>query len=132
MQCALSTWLEPLVEQIEQKKCAMGTSLIYRIICQLIQIKRICAMYTNLIICKLKMCPTSPSNECTAHSVCPKEPRHPGYKQRLHVMSWTVSACSSEGKVVWDLRPLCSLSALSLIIDQFDYITLSQSVSRAE
>ena len=114
------------------EKCAMCTSLIYRIICKLIQIKRICAMCTNLIICKLKMCPSSPSNECTAHSICPKEPRHPGYKQRLHVMSWTVPPCNSERKVVWTRRPLCSLSALSLIIDQFDYITLSQSVSRAE
>ena len=114
------------------EKCAMGTSLIYRIIYKQILIKRIRAMCTNLIICKLKMCPSSPSNECTAHSVCPKEPRHPGYKQRLHVMSWTVPPCNSERKVVWTRRPLCSLSALSLIIDQFDYITLSQSVSRAE
>ena len=39
MQCALSTWLEPLVEQIEQKKCAMCTGLIHKIICKLIQIE---------------------------------------------------------------------------------------------
>ena len=46
----------------------------------------------------------------------------PGYKQRLHVMSWTVPPCHSERKVVWTRRPLCSLSALSLIIDQFDLL----------
>ena len=74
MQCAWargkSSWLCKL-----SKNCAMGTSLIYKIICKQIQIKRIRAMCTNLIICKLKMCPSSPSNECTAHRVCPKEPR---------------------------------------------------------
>ena len=66
---------EFLVEQNWAEKYAMGTSLIYRIICKQILIKRIRAMCTNLIICKLKMCPSSPSNECTAHRVCPKEPR---------------------------------------------------------
>ena len=40
MQCALSTWLEPLVEQIEQKKCAMCTGLIHKIICKLIQLQQ--------------------------------------------------------------------------------------------
>ena len=46
----------------------------------------------------------------------------PGYKQRLQVMSRTVPPCHSERKVVWTRRPLCSLSALSLIIDQFDLL----------
>ena len=79
MQCKLkiicNNMQEFLVEQNWAEKCAMGTSLIYRIIYKQILIKRIRAMCTNLIICKLKMCPSSPSNECTAHSVCPREPR---------------------------------------------------------
>ena len=52
----MSTWLELLVEQIEQKMCNVH-DLIYKILCKLIQIKQICAMCTNLIhkiICKLK------------------------------------------------------------------------------
>ena len=70
----MSTWQEFLVSKLSRKMCNVH-NLIYKILCKLIQIKQIRAMCTNLIICKLKMCPSSPSNECTAHRVCPKEPR---------------------------------------------------------
>ena len=53
----------------------------------------------------------------------------PGYKQRLHVMSWTVPPCrlvTQRGKL-FGLDALCAPCQL-LIIDQFWFITLPQSV----
>ena len=50
----------------------------------------------------------------------------PGYKQRLQVMSRTVPPCHSERKVVWT-KSLCT-PCQPLIIDQFWFITLPQSV----
>ena len=79
----------------------------------------------NLMICKLKMCPSSPSNECTAHRVCPKEPR-------LAINNAYMS-CPGQYRLVTQRGKLFGLDALCapcqpLIIDQFWFITLPQSV----
>ena len=79
----------------------------------------------NLMICKLKMCPSSPSNECTAHRVCPKEPR-------LAINNAYMS-CLGQYRLVTQRGKLFGLDALCapcqlLIIDQFWFITLPQSV----
>ena len=79
----------------------------------------------NLMICKLKMCPSSPSNECTAHRVCPKEPRL--------AINNAYRSCLGQYRLVTQRGKLFGLDALCtpcqpLIIDQFWFITLPQSV----
>ena len=87
-------------------------------------IKRIRAM-CNLMICELKMWPSSPSNECTAHRVCPKEPRL--------AINNAYRSCLGQCRLVTQRGKLFGLDALCtpcqpLIIDQFWFITLPQSV----
>ena len=105
------------------EKCAMGTSLIYRIVYKQILIKRIRAMCTNLIICKLKMCNVHKSdpNALVPHPMgalltisARRRPRHPSYKQRPR-MSWSVQLCSLGRKVVWELDTLCALCQLEYL-----------------
>ena len=79
----------------------------------------------NLMICKLKMWPSSPSNECTAHRVCPKEPRL--------AINNAYRSCLGQYRLVTQRGKLFGLDALCapcqpLIIDQFWFITLPQSV----
>ena len=79
----------------------------------------------NLMICELKMWPSSPSNECTAHRVCPKEPRL--------AINNAYRSCLGQYRLVTQRGKLFGLDALCppcqpLIIDQFWFITLPQSV----
>ena len=79
----------------------------------------------NLMICELKMWPSSPSNECTAHRVCPKEPRL--------AINNAYRSCLGQCRLVTQRGKLFGLDALCtpcqpLIIDQFWFITLPQSV----
>ena len=79
----------------------------------------------NLMICELKMCPSSPSNECTAHRVCAKEPRL--------AINNAYRSCLGQYRLVTQRGKLFGLDALCtpcqpLIIDQFWFITLPQSV----
>ena len=79
----------------------------------------------SLMICELKMWPSFPSNECTAHRVCAKEPR-------LAINNASRS-CLGQYRLVTQRGKLFGLDALCtpcqpLIIDQFWFITLPQSV----
>ena len=79
----------------------------------------------NLMICELKMWPSFPSNECTAHRVCAKEPRL--------AINNAYRSCLGQYRLVTQRGKLFGLDALCtpcqpLIIDQFWFITLPQSV----
>ena len=98
MQCAMSTWLEPLVVQIEQKiiwynmQCAMCTWL-----------EPWCA--------GLIQHPSSPSNVCSASQDLPEGGQATRSINNTHALSWSVQLCSLGREVVWELDTLCALSA---------------------
>ena len=113
---------ELLVSKLS-RNCVMGANLIdkqYASRCKLA--KR--AMCT-LMICELKMWPSFPPNECTAHRVCAKEPRL--------VINNAYRSCLGQCRLVTRRGKLLGLDALCtpcqpLIIDQFWFFTLPQSV----
>ena len=79
----------------------------------------------TLMICELKMWPSFPPNECTAHRVCAKEPRL--------VINNAYRSCLGQCRLVTRRGKLLGLDALCtpcqpLIIDQFWFFTLPQSV----
>ena len=65
--------MQELLVSKSSRKCVMGARLIDKPYASRYKLANTCNVQSDDM--QAQMCPSSPSNECTAHRVCPKEPR---------------------------------------------------------
>ena len=94
-------WQELLVSKLS-RKCVMGASLIDKQYASRYKLANTCNVQSDDM--QAQNVPQFPIQWVHCSQGLP-EGATPGYKQRLHVMSWTVPPCSSKRKVVWDWTP---------------------------